>query len=247
VNFGSGSRFKDVELSNIDTALLFAGMLFCQSYFDGGGQSERRIRALTDSLVLRADWAWFKVRPPLLSLGWSPEEGFLPYDWRGYNETMILFVLALSSPRHGVGMDTYKGYTAGYRWGTFHGQEYLGFAPLFGHQYTHVWVDFRHIADDFMREKRIDYFENSRRATYAQRAYAIANPPGSRATAPTSGGSPRAMDPWTGRSRWAAASASSTRTRRAAPPMNASPTTARSRPRRRVARCRSRPRSACPR
>jgi len=176
VSFGTGTRYRDVELSNIDTALLFAGALFCQSYFDGGGATERKIRALTDSLVLRADWAWFKVRPPKLSLGWSPEEGFLPYDWGGYNETLILFLLALDSPRHGVGADTYKSYTSSYKWGSFQGQEYLGFAPLFGHQYTHVWVDFRNIADDFMREKRIDYFENSRRATYAQRAYATANP-----------------------------------------------------------------------
>ena len=176
MNFGTGSRFRDIELSNIDTALLFAGALFCQSYFDGGGQTERRIRALTDSLVLRADWAWFKVRPPKLSLGWSPEEGFLPYDWGGYNETMILFLLALDSPRHGVAMDTYKSFTSGYKWGSFQGQEYLGFAPLFGHQYTACWVDYRNIADDFMRGKRIDYFENSRRATLAQRAYATANP-----------------------------------------------------------------------
>ena len=180
MNFGTGSRFRDIELSNIDTALLFAGALFCQSYFDGGGQTERRIRALTDSLVLRADWAWFKVRPPKLSLGWSPEQGFLPYDWGGYNETMLLFLLALDSPRHGVGMDTYRSFTAGYKWGQFQGQEYLGFAPLFGHQYTACWVDYRNIADDYMRAKRIDYFENSRRATLAQRAYAIANPSGFR-------------------------------------------------------------------
>ena len=63
-------------------------------------------------------------------------------------------------------------------WGTFQGQEYLSFAPLFGHQYSHVWIDFRGIQDDYMRERGIDYFENSRRATYAQRAYAIANPMG---------------------------------------------------------------------
>ena len=176
MNFGTGARFRDIELSNIDTALLFAGALFCQSYFDGGGQTERKIRALTDSLVLRADWAWFKVRPPKLSLGWSPEDGFLPYDWGGYNETMLLFLLALDSPRHGVGMDTYKSFTSGYKWGQFQGQEYLGFAPLFGHQYTACWVDYRNIADDFMRAKRIDYFENSRRATLAQKAYATANP-----------------------------------------------------------------------
>ena len=176
VNVGTGTRFKDVELSNIDTALLFGGALFCQSYFDGGGKSERRIRALVDSLVMRADWQWFRVRPPKLSLGWSPEEGFLPYDWGGYNETMLLFVLALGSTRHGVTADTYKSYADSYKWGSFHGQDYLGFAPLFGHQYTQVWIDFRGLGDDFMRARKIDYFENSRRATLAQREYAIANP-----------------------------------------------------------------------
>ena len=63
-------------------------------------------------------------------------------------------------------------------WGTFQQQEYLGFGPMLGHQYSHVWIDFRGIQDKYMRERGFDYFENSRRATYAQRAYAIANPMG---------------------------------------------------------------------
>ncbi len=174
----SGARFKDVELSNVDTGLLFMGALFCQSYFDRGTTSERRIRALTDSLVRRADWRWMEVRPPLLSLGWAPREGFLPYDWRGYNETLFMHVLAAGSPTHAVSSDNYRAWTDGYKWGTFQGQEYLGFAPLFGHQYSHVWIDFRGIRDDVMRVKGLDYFENTRRATYAQRAYAITNPSG---------------------------------------------------------------------
>lgn len=176
LNPGSGTRFDDVELSNVDTGLFFFGALFCQSYFDKGNSTERRIRHLTDSLVARADWKWMQVRPPLLSLGWKPREGHLPYDWRGYNETLFMHVLALSSPTHAVGSDTWRAWTDGYHWGSFQGQEYLGFAPLFGHQYSHVWIDFRGIQDDFMRSKGLDYFENSRRATLAQRAYAIANP-----------------------------------------------------------------------
>jgi len=134
--------------------------------------------ALVDSLVGRVEWTWMQVRPPLLSLGWSPEEGHLPYDWRGYNEAMGMHLLALGSPTHAVGPETWEAWRAGYRWGTFHGQSYVGFAPLFGHQYSHVWVAFRGIRDAAMREHGIDYFENSRRATYAQRAYAIANPGG---------------------------------------------------------------------
>jgi hypothetical protein len=91
---------------------------------------------------------------------------------------MILHVLALGSPTHPVGPDAWTAYTSGYRFGTFHGQEHLGFAPLFGHQYSHVWIDFRGIRDSVMRAHDLDYFENSRRATLAQRAYAIANPSG---------------------------------------------------------------------
>ena len=174
----SGTRFENVELSNVDSGLLFAGALFCQSYFDRGTATEKRIRALTDSLYARADWTWMRVRPPLLSLGWSPRAGFLPYDWRGYNETLFMHVLALGSPTHAVGAETYGGWVDGYQWGSFQGQEHVGFAPLFGHQYSHVWIDFRGIQDDYMRGKGIDYFENSRRATVAQRAYAMANPSG---------------------------------------------------------------------
>ncbi|MGH7731647.1 MAG: glucoamylase family protein, partial [Candidatus Eiseniibacteriota bacterium] len=174
----TGHRFENVELSTIDTALLLGGVLFCQSYFDRYGATEDSVRALAESLYVRVDWRWAQARPPTLSLGWKPREGHLPWDWRGYNEAMILHVLALGSPTHAVDPETWTAWTSHYRWGTFHGQEHLGFAPLFGHQYSHVWIDFRGIRDAYMREKGIDYFENSRRATLAQRAYAIANPSG---------------------------------------------------------------------
>jgi hypothetical protein len=111
-------------------------------------------------------------------LGWKPEEGFLPYDWRGYNEAMILYLLALGSPTHAVSPDVWEEWTSFYQWGDFHGFEHLGFGPLFGHQFSHIWVDFRGIQDDYMRDRGIDYFENSRRATLSQRAYAVANPSG---------------------------------------------------------------------
>jgi len=174
----TGYRFENVELSTIDTALLLGGVLFCQSYFDHRGSTEDSVRALAESLYTRVDWRWVQARPPSISMGWKPREGHLPYDWRGYDEAMILHILALGSPTHGVGPETWKAWTEGYRWGTFHGQEHVGFAPLFGHQYSHVWIDFRGIRDEYMRGKGIDYFENSRRATLAQRAYAIANPSG---------------------------------------------------------------------
>jgi hypothetical protein len=166
----NGERFKDVELSTIDTGLLFAGALFCQSYFDRKTAGEDSIRALAERLYARADWRWFQPQPPSISLGWSPEEGFLPYNWRGYNETMIMMILALGSPTHPVDPSAWSIWTSGYKWGTFQGQQHLGFAPLFGHQYSHVWIDFRGIRDSTMRAHDLDYYENSRRATLAQRA-----------------------------------------------------------------------------
>lgn len=174
----SGRRFERVELSTMDTALLLGGVLFCQSYFDRAGHDEAAVRALADSIVRRVDWRWAQPRPPVITLGWSPEHGHLPYDWRGYNEAMLLQVLALGSPTHAVGPETWHAWTSGYRWGSFEGQEHLGFAPLFGHQYSHVWIDFRGIRDSVMRERGSDYFENSRRAALSQRAYAIRNPRG---------------------------------------------------------------------
>ncbi len=174
----TGHRFADVELSTVDTALLLAGALFCQSYFDAADATEDSIRTLAEALYQRADWRWAQVRPPTLVLGWSPEKGFLPYDWRGYDEAMVLHILALGSTSHPVTGDLWSAWISGYKWGAFHGAPHVGFAPLFGHQYSHVWIDFRGIRDAYMRQQDLDYFENSRRAVYAQQAYAVANPMG---------------------------------------------------------------------
>jgi hypothetical protein len=176
----TGERFDDSELSTVDTALLLSGILFCQSYFDGDHPEEVEIRRLADQIYARVDWRWAQTRPPAISLGWSPEEGFLEYDWRGYNEAMLVYVLALASPTHSVGSEAWDQWTSTYdgSWRNVFGQEHLDFAPLFGHQYSHVWLDFRKIQDAYMRKRGIDYFENSRRAIYAQQAYAIANPLG---------------------------------------------------------------------
>ena len=178
VDPATGARFETVELSTVDTALLLAGALFCQSWFDGEEAEEDSIRALADSLYLRADWSWASPRPPAIGHGWVPEAGHLPYDWRGYNEAMLLYLLALGSPTHPVPAEAWDAWVSGYRWGEFHGIEHLGFAPLFGHQYTHVWIDFRGIRDAFGEEKGLDYFENSARAVLAQHAYALENPGG---------------------------------------------------------------------
>ncbi len=172
----TGQRFQTTELSSIDTTLLLAGVLFCQSYFDQDHPDEARIRDLAEQLYRAADWTYFLTRPPLVSMAWRPERGFGTHDWRGLNEGAILYVLALGSPTHPIDASAWTSWTSTYHWGDFYGYEHVNFGPLFGHQYSHVWIDFRGIQDEYLRGKGIDFFENSRRATLSQRAYAIANP-----------------------------------------------------------------------
>lgn len=174
----NGLRFETSELSTVDTALLLGGVLLCQSYFDRDNGSEAEIRELAERIYGRVEWPWAQNRPPLISMGWRPESGFIRFDWRGYNEAMLVYILALGSPTHPIADGAWDEWIKTYKddWGKFSGQEFLSFGPHFGHQYSHVWIDFRGIQDEFMRSKGIDYFENSRRATYAQRSYATDNP-----------------------------------------------------------------------
>lgn len=172
----TGRRAWESELSTIDSAFLLAGMLASAAYFDSDAPEEREIRSLADELYARADWRWALNAGDTVSMGWKPECGFLPYRWEGYNEALILYVLALVSPAHPIPAASYKAQTRTYCWKHLYGLEFLYAGPLFIHQLSHMWIDFRGIQDEFMREKGIDYFENSRRATYAQQQYAMRNP-----------------------------------------------------------------------
>src|SRR5687768_71410 len=177
LDMNTGHRFERVELSTIDTGLLMMGVLSAAEYYRGDDPREAEIRALADSLYRRVDWAWAATpRPPRISMGWHPESGFIPHDYRGYSEAMFLYLLALGSPTHPVDPSAWEAFTSTYVWMPFEGREQVNFPPLFGHQYSHAWIDFRGIRDAYMREKGIDYFENSRRATLSQRAYAVDNP-----------------------------------------------------------------------
>ena len=174
----TGRRYQTTELSTIDTALLIAGVLSAGEYFDRNDAAEQEIRTLADALYRRVEWKWFQVQSPLVTMAWRPEKGYGPAEYKGYDEATILYVLALGSPTHPIEATAWPAFTSTYTWGTFYGYEHVNFAPLFGHQYSYVWIDPRGIQDAYMREKGIDYFENSRRATLAQRAYATANPMG---------------------------------------------------------------------
>ncbi len=178
VDSKTAARASSSELSTVDTALLMAGVLSSQGFFVGRSKDEAAIRYLADELYRRVDWAWAtsRAKPPLLSMGWTPEQGPLEYDWQGYNEAMILYILALGSPTHPIPTEAWPAWTETYRWDDSDGFPRVAFDPLFGHQYSHVWIDFRKIQDAYMRGKGIDYFINSTRATYANRAYCVANP-----------------------------------------------------------------------
>ncbi len=172
----TGRRAWRCELSTIDSAFLLAGALTAAAYFDAATADEREIRDLADALYRRADWRWAQNRGATVTHGWKPGRGFLKHRWQGYDEALLLYVLGLGSPTHALPESSYAAWTSSHRWESRYGFDYLYAGPLFIHQLSHVWIDFRGIQDAFMRDKGIDYFENSRRATYVQQRYAIDNP-----------------------------------------------------------------------
>ncbi|AXA40092.1 MULTISPECIES: glucoamylase family protein [Rhizobium] len=172
----TGRRVWQCELSTIDSAFLFAGALTVATYFDGDTAAEAEIRQLAMALYERADWNWACDGGATLTHGWRPESGFIPYRWRGYDEGLLLYIIGLGSPTHPLPPECYAAYTETYEWRNIYGRELLYSGPLFTHQLSHMWIDFRGIRDAFMRHHDTDYFENSRHATYIQQQYAIRNP-----------------------------------------------------------------------
>jgi hypothetical protein len=176
LHMGSGRRAWNCEVSLIDTALLLAGMLTAAAYFSAATAGEAELRALVQVLYERADWGWAQPRGAAVVHGWKPGSGFLNYGWEGYSEALLMYALGLGSPTHALTDASFAAWTGTYQWENLYGIDFLFAGPLFIHQFSHAWIDFRGIRDRFMREKRCDYFENSRRATYVQREYAIRNP-----------------------------------------------------------------------
>ncbi len=172
----SGRRVWRCELSTIDTAILLAGVLVAASYFRRDTPDEREIREAADSLYLRTDWQWALNNGRTVSHGWKPRHGFIKYRWKGYNEALLLYILALGSPTYPLPQSTYKEWTAGFEWKRIFGRSHVYAGPLFIHQLPQVWLDLRGVQDDCMRKKRSDYFKNSCHATLIQQQYAVKNP-----------------------------------------------------------------------
>lgn len=182
IDMENGLRYRDTELSSVDTTILFMGILFAAQYYDGDHPAEAEIRTLADNIYARADWNFFRSDGrKAVSMGWHPDRGLIDRNWDGYNEGMFVYILGLAAPRLALPADSWNIWCEPYPrfWRGSGDTRHLAFAPLFGHQYSHIWIDFRGIKDAAMRaENGLDYFENSRRATYANRAYCMANPMG---------------------------------------------------------------------
>ncbi len=163
----TGARVWQCELSSIDTALLLAGVLTARQTF----RRDADIRRLATAIYERVDFPWMLAgHPTLLSMGWRPETGFLPARWDHYSELMILYLLGLGSPTRPLPSASWAAWRREeVRYGAF---RFIGAAdPLFVHQYSHAWIDFRGRRE--RRAPHADYFENSVRATRAHRQFCL--------------------------------------------------------------------------
>ncbi len=161
-NINTGERIWDSEVSSIDTSILLCGILTCRQHF-----RDRDIFELAHAIFDRVDWAWLSEDITLLSMGWTPELGFLPSKWDYYSELMMIYLLGMGSSTHPLPPAAWLAWKRT----TFEydGLRYIGsFAPLFIHQYSQAWFDFRH-----KRDKYADYFQNSAIATDAHRLFCV--------------------------------------------------------------------------
>lgn len=181
LDFKTGKRTWNSELSTIDTAWLLAGVRFAANYYNLNNNIEKEIRRLSDALSRRVNWNWSVLKTKneydsTITLGWTPEHGFDKIGWIGYNEALFVYVISAGSGLQNVN-SIYNNWLSNYTWKEpYKGLAHIIFPPMFGHQYSHIFIDFRMIQDKYMQKKNIDYFENSRRAVLTQWKYAIQNP-----------------------------------------------------------------------
>ena len=172
----TGQRAGGCELSFIDTGFLLAGVLCVETFFQGTDPLEIKLRHLANIIFSRVDWHWAMGEKLSLSQGWTPSSGFINYAWEGYSEALLLYTLGLGSPTFPLSKESFSAWTSTYQWENIYNVDFLYAGPLFIHMYSHAWIDFRGIRDQFMREKKIDYFENTRRALKIQKNYCDINP-----------------------------------------------------------------------
>jgi len=160
INMDSGKRAWNCEVSSVDTALFIAGALLSGEYFEG------EVKTLAEEIYHRVDWDWMMDGGDAMCMKWTPENEFFAERWNQYGEELIMYLLAIGSPTHAISPSvwdkikrpvlSYKDYTT------------IVSPPLFTHQYSHIWIDFRNKHDKF-----VDYFEVARQSTLANRQFCI--------------------------------------------------------------------------
>jgi len=160
VHWDSGKRAWQSEVSSIDTAILLCGILTCRQYFADPG-----IIDLATKIYERIDWQWMFGEGPFMQHGWTPEGGFLGPTWDSYSEHMMLYLLAIGAPQHAIPASAWSAWQRPLL--NYGGYSYIDTeAPLFIHQYSHAWFDFRDQQDAYA-----DYHQNSMLATLAHRRF----------------------------------------------------------------------------
>jgi hypothetical protein len=161
-DINTGDRVWDSEVSSIDTAILLCGILTCRTHF-----RDTDITLLAHGITNRVEWSWLSEDTSLLPHGWLPENGFLPYRWDYYNEMMMMYLLGLGSPTYPLRPEAWDAWKR--TMFEYEGMRYIGsFAPLFVHQYSQAWFDFRG-----KRDKYANYFQNSITATEVHRRFCL--------------------------------------------------------------------------
>ncbi len=161
----SGRRWRDSELSSIDTALLLCGVLTTRTYF-----ADERIRSLAQQIYERVEWPWMLNAGDTFAMGWNPGSGFFKARWSHYCELMMIYLLAIGSPTHPVPPEIWKNFSRPHV--HYDGLTYIsGNDPIFTHQYSQAWFDFRHKHDAYA-----DYFAKAVIATRAHRACCLSMP-----------------------------------------------------------------------
>lgn len=161
-NINNGERLWDSEASSVDTAILLCGVLTCREHF-----AHSEISQLALEIFNRVDWNWLSEDTPILPHGWTPESGFLQYRWGDYSEMMMMYLLGLGSQAHPLPAEAWNAWIRTLF--EYDGIRYIGsFAPLFIHQYSQAWFDFRG-----KRDRYANYFQNSILATEAHRLFCL--------------------------------------------------------------------------
>lgn len=159
----TGARYADVEVSSIDTALLLCGVLTAKAHFS----YDEEIQHLSTTIYNRIDWPWMLDGGNTFSMGWKPASGFLKSRWNHFCELMMLYLLAIGSSTHPIDPACWTAFDRPQI--EYDGLTYIGGDdPIFVHQYSHAFFDFRDKRDQYA-----NYFQNSIAATKAHEAFCL--------------------------------------------------------------------------